>query len=81
MAGFACGVVRMGLEWSRTGKYCGSPDDVVDNRFDVVAKVHYLHFAIILAAISSIVIVVVSLLTHPQPENKVSSRGTAVRDS
>ena len=71
MAGFVCGVIRMGLEWSRSGKYCGSPDDVVDNRFEVVAKVNYLHFAIILAVISSIVIVVVSLLTQPQPENRV----------
>jgi hypothetical protein len=70
MGGFACGVIRMGLEWSHTAPPCGS--DQPDNRFQVVAKVHYLHFAIILFGISSVIIVVVSLLTKPRPPSKVT---------
>lgn len=70
MAGLAVGIVRMGLEWSRVAPPCGSTEP--NTTFLVVSKVNYLHFAIILSGVSSFVIVVVSLLTPPRSENKVS---------
>jgi len=60
----------MVLEWSQSGPVCGG--DPTDKRYTVVSKVHYLHFAIILAAITSVVIVVVSLFTKPRSEAQVS---------
>jgi hypothetical protein len=72
MGGFVCGVIRMGLQWSRSAPACGSNQP--DNRFTIVTKVHYLHFAIILAGVTSVIIVVVSLLTPPRPRNKVNER-------
>ena len=69
MVGFVSGVIRMGLEWSRVGVPCGS--DEPDERFAIVADVHYLHFAIILAIVTTVVIVAVSLVTEPRSEAKV----------
>lgn len=69
VAGLMVGAIRMGLEWSQVGPTCGSGDE--DTRFIIVSKVHYLHFAIILAAVTSIVIVVVSLFTKPRTEAQV----------
>ena len=60
----------MGLEWSRTGPPCGSNEP--DTRFAIVSKVHYLHFAMIDFAVVAVVLVVVSILTKPQSEGKVS---------
>ena len=59
----------MGLEWSRPGVPCGSPD--VSTAFDVVANVHYLHFACILFGCTFVVNIVVSLMTQPRPQEKV----------
>lgn len=69
MAGLAVGAVRMGLEWSRVSPPCGSTEP--NTSFLVVTQVNYLHFAIILSGVSSLVIIVVSLLTAPRSENKL----------
>ena len=69
MVGLVVGAIRLGLDWSQLGPSCGSID--TDNRFEAVSKVHFLHFAIILSVVSSIVIVMVSLITKPRPEEKV----------
>lgn len=59
----------MGLAWSRSPPKCGSGE--ADNQFKIVSEVHYLYFAMILAAVVSIVIVPVSLITKPRPPEKV----------
>ena len=69
IGGFVCGVIRMCLDWSRAVPPCGSSEP--DNRFSIIAQVHYLHFAAILAVITSIIITIVSLMTKPRPQNKV----------
>ncbi|NWR14295.1 SC5A9 protein, partial [Emberiza fucata] len=68
MAGFVVGVVRMILEFSYSAPSCGEED----RRPAVLKDVHYLYFALILFALTSIVIVLVSLCTPPIPEEKVS---------
>ena len=60
----------MGLEWSRPAPPCGSTEP--NNQFDIVSNVHYLHFAIILAACFVAVAVPVSLLTKPRSPGEVS---------
>ena len=59
----------MGLEWSIAPPDCGSGQE--NEQFMVVQKVHYLHFAIILAGISGIVMITVSIVTEPRPPEKV----------
>jgi sodium/glucose cotransporter 9 len=54
----------MGVEFSYSAPACGS--DEVDNRPDVITKVHYLMFAIILATVSLVVTVAVTIVTPPR---------------
>ena len=61
----------MALEWSIAPPDCGSGD--VNEQFKVVSNVHYLHFAMILATIVSVVIVAVSIMTKPRPQEKVTT--------
>lgn len=63
------GVVRMALDFTFLAPPCGSNE--VDTRPEIISKVDFLHFAIILALISTIVMVVISLFTQPRPEKKV----------
>ena len=67
------GVIRMGLEWSIAPPDCGS--GLENEQFEVVKNVHYLHFAMILLGICSIVIVCVSIMTKPRPKEKVRRSG------
>uniref|UniRef100_A0A803VWW8 Solute carrier family 5 member 9 n=1 Tax=Ficedula albicollis TaxID=59894 RepID=A0A803VWW8_FICAL len=68
MAGLAAGLARMILEFSYSAPACGE----VDKRPAVLKDVHYLYFALILFALTAIVIIIVSLCTTPIPEEKVS---------
>ncbi|XP_037624942.1 sodium/glucose cotransporter 4 [Sebastes umbrosus] len=64
MAGLAVGLIRMVLEVSYGAPSCGQPD----RRPAVLADVHYLYFALILLALTCIIIVAVSLATAPIPK-------------
>ncbi|KAL4223767.1 Sodium/glucose cotransporter 4 [Mactra antiquata] len=65
--GFAVGVIRMGLDFGYGSPGCGE----IDNRPDVVAKVHFLYFTIILFAVSVTVTILVSLCTAPMDEKQL----------
>ncbi|XP_070203894.1 sodium/glucose cotransporter 4-like isoform X2 [Littorina saxatilis] len=63
MVGLVVGLVRFAWEYAYTIVPCGEEDQ--DGRPDIISKVHYLHFGILLFGIAVIVTVVVSLLTEP----------------
>ncbi|TNM87694.1 hypothetical protein fugu_005915 [Takifugu bimaculatus] len=67
IVGLVVGLTRMILEFSTNHPACGQ-DDL---RPAVLARVHYLYFAMILFSISCIVIVTVSLTTAPIAEEHV----------
>jgi len=71
MAGLVTGVVRMGVEFSYSGPTCGSGDE--DKRPDIITKVHYLMFAIILCAVSLVVTIAVTIVTPPRRKEQVRS--------
>uniref|UniRef100_A0A8U7N4U5 Sodium/mannose cotransporter SLC5A10 n=1 Tax=Corvus moneduloides TaxID=1196302 RepID=A0A8U7N4U5_CORMO len=68
MAGLALGLARMGLELAHPTPLCGVPDQ----RPWLLADVHYLHFAVLLAAVTAAIVVGGSLLTSPVPPAQVS---------
>ncbi|XP_048177059.1 sodium/glucose cotransporter 5 isoform X1 [Corvus hawaiiensis] len=63
MAGLALGLARMGLELAHPTPLCGVPDQ----RPWLLADIHYLHFAVLLAAVTAAIVVGGSLLTSPVP--------------
>ncbi|GFR75000.1 sodium/glucose cotransporter [Elysia marginata] len=63
MVGLVVGIIRFAWEYSYTRYPCG--DDDKSSKPDIIAKVHYLHFGILLYGIVTIVTVVVTLLTPP----------------
>ncbi|KAJ8363976.1 hypothetical protein SKAU_G00128070 [Synaphobranchus kaupii] len=67
MVGLVVGLARMILEFVFPPPRCGVPDP----RPAVLRSVHYLHFAIILCALTAVVVVVISLLTTPPIEEQV----------
>ncbi|NXU38133.1 SC5A9 protein, partial [Drymodes brunneopygia] len=69
MAGLAVGLVRMVMEFVYSAPSCGEED----RRPAVLKDLHYLYFALILCALTAIVIVLISLCTPPIPEEKLSS--------
>ncbi|KAG2455617.1 SC5AA protein, partial [Polypterus senegalus] len=69
MVGLAVGLTRMIMEFIYPPPRCG----VFDPRPSVLKNVHYLHFAIILCALTAVVIVVVSLLTEPPTAVQIRS--------
>lgn len=69
MFGLMVGLVRMIMEFCYQTPSCGEED----RRPGVLKDLHYLYFALILCGLTAIVIVFVSLLTPPIPEEKVSS--------
>ena len=71
MIGIIVGGIRLALDFAVPAPTCGS--NTPDERFSVVAKVDFLHFAIILAGICTICMVVISLFTKPRPPEKVST--------
>ncbi|XP_016105279.1 sodium/glucose cotransporter 5 [Sinocyclocheilus grahami] len=66
MVGLAVGLTRMVLEFVFPPPRCG----VFDPAPSVLRSVHYLHFAIILCALTVIVVVVISLLTPPPTDEQ-----------
>ena len=77
MISLVVGMIRMGLDFARRAPYCGSGEE--DTRFEIVSKVDFLHFAIILAGISTIAMIVISLFTKPRTEKQVSVYLTTTR--
>ncbi|MGH0117032.1 UNVERIFIED_CONTAM: hypothetical protein FKN15_024977 [Acipenser sinensis] len=69
MVGLVIGLTRMILEFIYPPPRCG----VFDPRPSVLRSVHYLHFAIILCALTAGVAVVVSLLTEPPTEAQMKN--------
>ncbi|XP_071759597.1 sodium/glucose cotransporter 4 isoform X2 [Centroberyx gerrardi] len=67
VTGLVVGLVRMALEFSYTAPSCGQ----TDYRPAVLANVHYLYFALILLALTSLVIAAVSLATAPIPKENL----------
>ncbi|XP_076846184.1 LOW QUALITY PROTEIN: sodium/mannose cotransporter SLC5A10 [Brachyhypopomus gauderio] len=67
MVGLAVGVTRMVLEFAFPPPPCG----IYDPAPSVLRSVHYLHFAIILCALTAIVVATVSLLTPPPTEEMI----------
>ena len=65
--GLIVGGVRMVLEFIYTAPSCGQED----LRPPVIAKVHYLYFALILFVLTCLVITAVSLATPPIPKAHV----------
>uniref|UniRef100_A0A8C3T6I9 Sodium/mannose cotransporter SLC5A10 n=1 Tax=Chelydra serpentina TaxID=8475 RepID=A0A8C3T6I9_CHESE len=59
MLGLALGLARMGLEFAYPSPRCGIPD----GRPSLVKDVHYLHFALLLCALTAGAVVGISLLT------------------
>lgn len=67
MVGLVVGLTRMVLEFAFPPPRCG----VFDPAPAILRRVHYLHFAIILCALTAFVVVVISLLTQPPTEEQV----------
>ncbi|KAL3879059.1 hypothetical protein ACJMK2_031373, partial [Sinanodonta woodiana] len=68
MVGLVVGLIRMVLDFVRSPPVCGSGEE--DKRFPIVAKVDFLHFAMILAGVSAIAMVIISIFTQPRPHEK-----------
>ncbi|XP_075755894.1 sodium/mannose cotransporter SLC5A10 isoform X2 [Pelodiscus sinensis] len=69
MLGLALGLARMGLEFAYPSPRCGLPDE----RPSVVKDVHYLHFAIVLCALTAAAVVGISLRSGPPAEAQVKN--------
>ncbi|KAK3785329.1 hypothetical protein RRG08_045555 [Elysia crispata] len=63
MVGLVIGIIRFAWEYSYTKYPCGEEDK--SSMPDIISKVHYLHFGIILYGIVTIVTIVITLLTPP----------------
>uniref|UniRef100_A0A8C3XUN2 Sodium/mannose cotransporter SLC5A10 n=1 Tax=Chelydra serpentina TaxID=8475 RepID=A0A8C3XUN2_CHESE len=66
MLGLALGLARMGLEFAYPSPRCGIPD----GRPSLVKDVHYLHFALLLCALTAGAVVGISLLSGPPAESQ-----------
>ncbi|CAH1801772.1 unnamed protein product [Owenia fusiformis] len=68
MIGFVVGLIRMIWQFSygnpACGEYNGTPD--------IIAKVHYLHFGIILFAITAVACIVISLVTDAPDDDQLA---------
>ncbi|KAH1183944.1 sodium/glucose cotransporter 5 [Mauremys mutica] len=69
MLGLALGLARMGLEFAYPSPRCGVPDE----RPSLVKDVHYLHFAILLCALTAGAVVGISLLSRPPAESQIKN--------
>ncbi|XP_059835051.1 sodium/mannose cotransporter SLC5A10 isoform X2 [Hypanus sabinus] len=68
MIGLAVGLVRMIMEFAYPPPRCG----VYDPRPSILKRVHYLHFAIILCVLTTLIVMATSLLTEPPNEAQTS---------
>ena len=73
MVGLVIGLIRFGLEFSTSVPACGDYDSAKPPQWwhDIVGQIHYLHFGLILWAISGCVTVAVSLMTPPPPPDSL----------
>ena len=69
LTGFVLGALRLGLELANGTDRTGLPDGSL---WAWIAEINFLHFAVLLFAISTAVLVIVSLLTPPQPAAQVA---------
>ncbi|XP_067390463.1 sodium/mannose cotransporter SLC5A10 [Emydura macquarii macquarii] len=69
MLGLTLGLARMGLEFAYPSPRCGAPDE----RPSVVKDVHYLHFAVILCALTAAAVAGISLLGRPPAEAQIKN--------
>uniref|UniRef100_UPI00398E9238 sodium/mannose cotransporter SLC5A10-like n=1 Tax=Pristiophorus japonicus TaxID=55135 RepID=UPI00398E9238 len=69
MVGLAVGLARMIMEFVYPSPRCG----VYDPRPTILKKVHYLHFAVILCALTALIVVTISLLTEPLNESQLKN--------
>ncbi|XP_041062310.1 sodium/glucose cotransporter 5 isoform X2 [Carcharodon carcharias] len=69
MVGLVVGLARMIMEFVHPSPRCG----VYDPRPSILKKVHYLHFAVILCALTSLIVVAISLLTKPPNESQLKN--------
>ncbi|XP_063286519.1 sodium/mannose cotransporter SLC5A10 [Pelobates fuscus] len=69
MIGLVIGLVRMFMEFVYPIPRCG----ILDERPSMLKDIHYLHFAIILCAMTVGVVVVISLLTEPPLQSQVKN--------
>ncbi|XP_025060415.1 sodium/glucose cotransporter 5 isoform X4 [Alligator sinensis] len=67
MVGLAAGLARLGLEFAHPTPRCG----ISDERPSILRDIHYLHFAVLLCALTAVVVVGVSLLTDPPMESQL----------
>ena len=66
--GFIIGAIRMILDFTHLAPPCGEED----TRPSIIAKVHYMYFALILFWVTAIAIVVISLFTKQMEGANVS---------
>lgn len=78
VTGLLIGLVRLVLEFVIKDDVCGTVDAYT--RPAILAKVHYLHFGIILFVVSTVLVVAISFMTEPIEEECVSgwNRQTSV---
>lgn len=68
-SGFSLGMLRLGLEYfTNAGIVSFSPSSF----FAQILAINFLHYAIYLFVFSSIILVIVSKLTHPQLESQIA---------
>lgn len=74
MVGLIVGIVRFGMEFGYQTASCHSAkSEESANALDVlIGRIHFLHFGIILFAITLVVSISVSLLTPAPDKDKVS---------
>ena len=70
MAGFLVGLIRLFMELSYSVPTCASGE--ADPRPLILSRIHYWHFGTILFLFTTIVAVVISLVTDPIDDKKVS---------
>ena len=78
VCGIAMGVTRMVLDIAYPAPTCGEPE----TRPPVIYKVHFLYYNVMVAVVSFVVTVVVSLMTDPPPPEMVSTNcdlGTSIQ--
>ncbi len=68
LSGLVLGAIRLVLELMNGGEQDGLPDGVLS----AVAEFNFLHFAVVLFLICVIILITVSLMTDPPPDDKVS---------
>jgi len=73
MVGLVVGLIRFGLEFGYSKPACG---DLTSPQppswwFKIVDQIHYLHFGLLLWAISGAVTIAVSLMTPPPPKDSL----------